>query len=157
MSSMTVSLKGGYREQQIKGYNGSFSFKTYTRKEGLSLVIKFYLKDQTVVLKDLLLKPKDGIDEKKKPVIHVKKVIVSETDEELSFKLQLTGDLDQVRFVHYDIHSSFGRYSTYRSRSRRRSFSTPVYKTFAEGWRTGQVTITLYDGTVIKKKGVIIQ
>ena len=155
--AMTVSLKGSFREQQINGYKDSFSFKTYTRKGDLPVVIKFYLKSRKIIEKELVLKNKDTIDENKEPTINVKKVIVSETDEELSFKLQLTGDLEQVRFVHYDIHPSFGRYSTYRSRSRRRSFSTPVFKTYAEGWKTGQVTITLYDGTVIKKEGVLIE
>ena len=86
-----------------------------------------------------------------------KGIFVSETDEEISFKLKLTGDLKDVRFVHYNIHPSFGRYSTYRSRSRRRSFATPVFKTYAEGWRTGKVTITFYDGTQVVKEGVLIQ
>ncbi len=155
--AVTVSLKGSFREQQINGYKDSFSFKTYTRKTDLPVVIKFYLKDRKIIEKDILLKNKKTIDEKKKPTITVKKVIVNETDEELSFKLKLEGDLDQVRFVHYDIHPSFGRYRTHRSRSRRRSFETPVFKTYAEGWRTGEVTITLFDGTVIKKKGVLIE
>ena len=87
----------------------------------------------------------------------MRKVTVSETDEELSFKLKLSGDLDRVKSVHYDIHPSFGRYATYRSKSRRRSFATPVFTTYAEDWRTGKITITLDDGTVIEKKGVLIK
>jgi len=113
--------------------------------------------NKKIIEKDIVLKNTETIDEKKKPTINVKKIIVFETDEELSFKLKLTGDLGEIRFVHYDIHPSFGRHSTYRSRSRRRSFETPVFKTYAEGWMTGNVTITLYDGTVIVKKGVLIE
>ena len=157
LNYVTVSHKHGHREQHINHHNGRFSFKTYTRKEELHLLVRFYLKDRTVVEKDLVLKNKGITDEKKKPIISVKKVIVSETDEELSFKLKLSGDLERVRYVHYDVHPSFGRYATYRSRSRRRSFTTPVFTTYAEGWRTGQITITLYDGTVIKKKGILIK
>ena len=155
--AMTIFQKGSFREHQINGYKGSFSFKTYSRKSDLPLVLKFYLKDRKIAEKNIVLKSKETIGEKKRPSINVEKVIVSETDEEISFKLKLTGDLKDVRFVHYDIHPSFGRYSTYRSRSRRRSFATPVFKTYAEGWRTGQVTITFYDGTQVVKEGVLIQ
>ena len=156
IKAVSVSLKARDYEKYFKEKNGKYSFRTYSRSEELDIIIHFYLKNGDHLTHEITLRPNIVIDKDNSKKIRVKVVTLKSDSEETMFRLKLEGGLKNIKSVHYDIHPSFGRYSTYSSRRRKNSFQTPVYTTYAKGWETGEITVNFINGTQIKKKGVTI-
>ncbi|MEE2744188.1 MAG: hypothetical protein VYD54_09790, partial [Bdellovibrionota bacterium] len=156
VKAFSVSLKGQHHEKYFKRKEGKYSFRTYSRSEELDIVVHFYLNNGDYLSHEVTLRPNIIIDESNSKKIRVDVMTLKSDSEETLFRLRLEGSLKAVKSVHYDIHPSFGRYSTYSSQKRKNHFQTPVYTTYAKGWETGEVTIDFKDGTQVKKKGVTI-
>ena len=156
VKAFSVSLKGQHHEKYFKRKEGKYSFRTYSRSEELDIIVHFYLNNGDHISHEVTLRPNIIIDEGNSKKIRVEVKTLKSDSEETLFRLKLEGNLKTVKSVHYDIHPSFGRYSTYSSQKRKNNFQTPVYTTYAKGWETGEVTIDFKDGTQVKKKGVTI-
>jgi hypothetical protein len=156
ISKLTVSLKNYAHETRFYEKNGQYSFRTYSRGHDLNLLIRYYLKNGDVISKEITLRPNIVTERDYSKEIKVKVFSKDRGYGQKAFQLKLEGHLEKVRSVHYDIHPTFGTHATYFSRNQYNRFKTPVYTTYARGWQTGKITITLKNGTQIEKEGVTI-
>jgi C1A family cysteine protease len=67
------------------------------------------------------------------------------------------GALGIVKNVIYDTHPTFGKHRFAKGNVLKKGLKSPLYQTFAQGWKTGGAKIKLTDGRTIRLDGIIIQ